>query len=554
MVDIPHYYKLDRDPFLNEGVEGLFFPGGQRAELLEDLSHHARYNNSLLAVCGEMGVGKTTILDALFDTVADDTDIAAIVANPMMDDSQFASAVMEVLGEANADSDALTSLAAFLSNTNECDRLLLVLVDDAHNLPLETVSVLAQFQLDYKESFHLVFFTERSGSWLDHLVDKVTLQTWQLQPYNYEQMLAYIAYRMETAGWQGKLPFSEQQLNTIFKQSGGVPSLVNQLSTDTLYELMQAAQRRPMASRLPLIIGAAIGLSLLMLAIIWSDDDPSASAKLSDQQSVAGVVLREANNDKEKNLKNKKIVSLALPLSSDKKDSSNKKASINNEESSSKKENSQDKDSTQKKATSYENTIIKEVKVSNPNKQRQTEQNKNKNTILVKNTSMQQKSAEATVEEKNISALNGDKNSSSKAAENSLNQQAEKPAKIVVKEPAKAVQPVSKAPKIAKIKPSHYSKSEQKLLASPGDHYVLQLVGMSDRKRLDDYIRRLPKNIEPQTYRRTLNGKTLYMVVTGEFASSVDAQKGIKRLPVQLQKQKPWAKRLSSVHKEIISR
>ncbi len=522
MVDIPHYYKLDRDPFLNEGVEGLFFPGGERAELLEDLSHHARYNNSLLAVCGETGVGKTTILDALFDTVADDTDIAAIVANPMMDESQFAAAVMEVLGEANADSDALTSLANFLSNTNECDRLLLVLIDDAHNLPLETVSVLAQFQLDYKESFHLVFFTERSGSWLDHLADKLTLQTWQLHPYSFEQMLEYIAYRMETAGWQGKLPFSEQQLNTIFKQSGGVPSLVNQLSTDTLYELMQAAQRRPMANRLPLIIGGAIGLSLVMLAIIWSDDDPSTSAKLSDQQSVADVALPETDDDKEKNRQNKKIVSLALPPSRDKKDSSNKKASINQKEST------QEKVSARKKAVSHENTTTKESIVSNANKQ-QTE--KSKNTSIVKNPSAQPK-----------------------AAENSLNQQTEKPAKIVVKEPAKAAQSVSEAPKISKIKSSPYNKSEQKLLASPGDHYVLQLVGMSDRKRLDDYIKHLPKNIKTQTYRRTLNGKTLYMVVTGEFASSADAQKGIKRLPSKLQKQKPWAKRLSSVHKEIISR
>ena len=550
MVDIPHYYKLDRDPFLNEGVEGLFFPGGERAELLEDLSHHARYNNSLLAVCGETGIGKTTILDALFDTVADDTDIAAIVADPMMDESRFAAAVMEVLGEASADSDALKSLADFLSNTNECDRLLLVLVDDAHNLPLETVLALSHFQLDYKESFHLVFFTEHSGSWLDHLADKVTLQTWLLQPYSFEEMSSYIAYRMETAGWQGKLPFSEQQLNTIFKQSAGLPSLVNQLATDILYGLMQAAQKRPVVSRLPLIIGAVIGLSLVMLAIIWSDDNPSAIAKLPDQQA-AGVVLRETDDDKEKNWQNKKIVSLALPLSSDKKDSSNKKSNIN------KKESTQGKVSSQKKAASYENTVTKEAIVPNANKQPQTEK-KTENTSLVKKTSVQPKGAAGTVEEKNISALNGDKNSLSKEAEDSAKQQAEKHAKIAIKQPVKAVPPVSKpvakAPKTSKIKSSPYNKSEQKLLASPGDHYVLQLVGMSDRKRLDDYIKHLPKNIETQTYRRTLNGKTLYMVVTGEFASSADAQKGIKRLPSKLQKQKPWAKRLSSVHKEIISR
>lgn len=534
MVGIPHYFKLERDPFLNEGVEGLFFPGGQRAELLEDLCHHARYNSDLLAVCGEPGIGKTTILNALFDAAGDDTDVAAIDANPMMDERQFAAAVMQALNEVGDGSDALSALSYFLSHTDMCDRLLLILIDDAHNLPVETVLALQHFQLDHKNAFHLVFFIEHSDSWLDYLPDTVAIQTWQLQPYSHQQMLEYIAYRMETAGWQGKLPFNNQQLEDIFIRSGGIPSQVNQFSTDTLYECMQARSKGSIASRLPLIIGAAAGLTLFLLAIFWSNDDSFDNENLSNEKLAEGVVLREKNSgnmdtdadsgneinsEAGEKKSNKKIVALASPLGSDADVYMNKEKSV---------------DKTEHVVTSAAITST----TTNGRGLQASVSNAELSSVLSKDTG----DLGHDVQEK---------------TKEDIKQPTEKkPAvqKTIVEKKKMLSKP---APKISssapKPKRSPYTKSEQQLLASPKNHYVIQLVGMSDRKRLDKYISQLPKNIDIKTYQRKLNGKALHVAVSGEFANSAAAQKGIERLPLELRKQKPWAKQISSVHKEILS-
>lgn len=559
MVDIPHYFKLDRDPFLNEGVEGLFFPGGRRAELLEELIHHARYNNGLLAVCGDQGIGKTTILDVLFDSVGEDTDVATIVANPMMDENQFAAAVMMVLGESSGDIDALAQLTDFLSNTAECDRLLLVLVDDAHNLPAETVIGLNGIQTRYKDLFHLVFFTEQVGSWLEQLAGEIVFQTWVLEPYSYSQMLEYLSYRMETAGWRGKQPFSDQQLKYIFGQSGGNPLRINQLATDTLYGLMADATKRPVASRLPLILGATLGLTLFFILIIyWPGDKTMMDNPVADIEIPAGKIQRESGElaEDQEQQKNVKTVALPPPLVSPKKTLNElKKAPLDKSiaqtalELRSSAQSVKAADTENRNGESV-NEDVNNDQIDKPAASLATTDTSSSGSLpkLAKNT-------ERDESKEQYKSAGSQSKPVAEPGPSSSPKLADKPKLKVKPSPAPVSAPVAKEKKKTVVpKKSPYSQHERQLLARPADHYVIQLVGMSDRKRLDDYIRQLPKGIESKYYRRDLKGKMLYMVVTGEFASSADAQKGIDRLPTKLRKQKPWAKRLALVHKEIVSR
>ena len=42
MQDWYEFYGLDRDPFAEGGMYGLFYPGGARQEMVEQLLHLAR--------------------------------------------------------------------------------------------------------------------------------------------------------------------------------------------------------------------------------------------------------------------------------------------------------------------------------------------------------------------------------------------------------------------------------------------------------------------------------------------------------------------------------
>ena len=44
------HYGLDRDPFAEAGVQGLFYPGGARQESIEQLQHLARFGDCVLLV------------------------------------------------------------------------------------------------------------------------------------------------------------------------------------------------------------------------------------------------------------------------------------------------------------------------------------------------------------------------------------------------------------------------------------------------------------------------------------------------------------------------
>jgi type II secretory pathway predicted ATPase ExeA len=53
------HYNLDRDPFAEGGVQGLFYPGGARQETVEQLQHLSRFSDCVLLVTGIAGMGKT---------------------------------------------------------------------------------------------------------------------------------------------------------------------------------------------------------------------------------------------------------------------------------------------------------------------------------------------------------------------------------------------------------------------------------------------------------------------------------------------------------------
>jgi DamX protein len=449
------------------------------------------------------------------------------------------------VGEPAENKEALVQLDEVLTDIMSGDQIQLILVDDAHTLSADVVEKIYRFQCAHSDSLHLVFFSDIAGCWLKQLSEEIIPQVWTLEPYNQQQTLEYLKYRMETAGWQGKLPFSEEQVSAIYRKSAGCPGQINLLATVALQELMQEASARPASSRWPLYVGVSAGVAFLVVGLLYKPDN-SAELSVSQDAISGGAVLRgdvqgnhSGNNQDSRTQTNKKLIPLDLPIGEAGEHVSGQTGHAA--------EVAQDKLSGLKTAAVPENEGRGEefeVKVpDSPGK-----------VILEKIPPMAQAQllTDAT-DSKGAAREETLANPKAKLEQKSdhVDGAARQPKTL----PSKAVSAKAGTTKPAQSQQlSAFSRQEQAILALPEEHFVIQLLGVSDRKRLDEYLSTLPKDISIRYYRRELNGKTLYVLITGEYASPEVAQRGISRLPARLRKQKPWVKQLKVVHKEIMSR
>ena len=80
-------FDIDREPFSDAGISGLFYPGAGRQQALEQLLHLVRYGPPLLFVMGAEGSGKTLLSRQLIRQI--DSGIfscVSIEATVLMDD------------------------------------------------------------------------------------------------------------------------------------------------------------------------------------------------------------------------------------------------------------------------------------------------------------------------------------------------------------------------------------------------------------------------------------------------------------------------------------
>ncbi|MBD8801579.1 SPOR domain-containing protein, partial [Pseudomonas syringae] len=83
---------------------------------------------------------------------------------------------------------------------------------------------------------------------------------------------------------------------------------------------------------------------------------------------------------------------------------------------------------------------------------------------------------------------------------------------------------------------------------APG-RYVVQILGTSSEATAQAYI--AEQGGEYRYFKKTLQGKPLYVVTYGNFSDRTAAQEAIKNLPAKVQAGKPWPRTVSSIQQEL---
>lgn len=290
------HYQFTHDPFAPRVPGFKFFPA-QRKPVLGQLHHLARYSQLLLVVSGPDGSGKTLLRQALVASTNKQSVQSVVVSAKGASDP--ASILRQIAQGLQIQRPELPAILAQVGQLALTGQEVYVLVDDAEDLSDAALTgLLGLAQGNAEGRPHVFLFAESqllprlegfaAGDESFHVIE--------LQPYSEEETREYLAQRLEGAA-QGIEVFSDDQVADIHEQSGGWPGVINQVARESLVEAMLAqrgaASRRGFSFGLPrkhLLALCVVAIGVLAAWLMQGRSGEDAAVPVIAQLPLDGSV------------------------------------------------------------------------------------------------------------------------------------------------------------------------------------------------------------------------------------------------------------------------
>ena len=238
------HYGLNEPPFRITPHPDFFFDGADRGATLEGLLYAILHDEGIVKVSGEIGSGKTTLCRVLMERLPPEVE-TVFLANPSYSRSEILHAIADELGcPAPEDSaiPALRQLQARLIELYGAGRRVVVMIDEAHAMPeetLEQVRLLSNLETTRQKLLQIVLFGQPE---LDETLDKPTMRqlkdrithSFRTRPLAGPEVAKYIAFRMRVAGYKGPDIFTATAALAIARASSGLTRRINVLCDKAL--------------------------------------------------------------------------------------------------------------------------------------------------------------------------------------------------------------------------------------------------------------------------------------------------------------------------------
>lgn len=238
------YYKLSGRPFQLTPDYRFYYDARPHKKALAYLQYGISQGDGFIVITGDIGAGKTTLIDHILSTFLGRNLIAVKVVSTQLDADNMLRSVAEKFDVRQEGSDKATVLKrieTFLLDNHRVGKPVLLFVDEAQNLPrpaLEELRMLSNFQSDSRPllQIYLVgqpeFRHTLASKDLEQLRQRV-ITSYHLGPLDADETQAYIEHRLHQVEWDDNPNFSEEAFRLIHEASGGVPRRIN-LLTDRL--------------------------------------------------------------------------------------------------------------------------------------------------------------------------------------------------------------------------------------------------------------------------------------------------------------------------------
>jgi general secretion pathway protein A len=247
------YYDLNRNPFDLTPDPGVVFMSESHQEALAILRYGVLERKGFLLLTGDVGTGKTTLLQLLLKSL-DSQVHYCLINNPALSVDDFYDTLAAGYGfppYTGKKSRFLRKFSSFLAERGHWGEKVVLIIDEAHVLPvdlLEDIRLLSNQQ--GKASGILSVFLVGQPELNQRLSDPRLLPLRQriairfhLEAFDREATANYIGFRLRQAGALRFDLFTPEALDLIHKATGGVPRLINILCDQAL--LTGFAENKP---------------------------------------------------------------------------------------------------------------------------------------------------------------------------------------------------------------------------------------------------------------------------------------------------------------------
>jgi type II secretory pathway predicted ATPase ExeA len=232
-------FKLQELPFRLSPDPQFLYLSKQHARAKAYMESTIWFTDGFVVITGEIGAGKTTLIETFLRELQTDVVIAQI-NQTQLSPIAFLQTVLVQFGFSPFNmkkAEVLATLNQFLIEQYTSGRKVLLIIDEAQNLSnrvLEEVRLLSGLETTKDKVLRIILagqpeLNEKLNSQdLIQLTQRVRLR-FHLTALTKNETVAYIDHRLEVAGSQGRRIFAEDTYPTIYKYTGGVPRLINTL-------------------------------------------------------------------------------------------------------------------------------------------------------------------------------------------------------------------------------------------------------------------------------------------------------------------------------------
>jgi putative secretion ATPase (PEP-CTERM system associated) len=238
-------FSFSGSPFRLAPDPKFFFGSKSHNKAMSYLHYGLRQAEGFIVITGEIGAGKTMLIGHLLDQLDRSNVVAANLLTPNLEAADLLSHILsafriEAAGEGKA--SEIEAFEDFLFDQLNHGRRVLLVVDEAQNLPLKTLEelrVLSNMEYDGTPLFQVFligqpdFRETMARADMEQLRQRV-IATYHLEPMSREETEGYVKHRLTQVGWTGEPALAREAFDAIFAATGGLPRKIHKLCNRVL--------------------------------------------------------------------------------------------------------------------------------------------------------------------------------------------------------------------------------------------------------------------------------------------------------------------------------
>jgi len=240
-----NFFNLKKEPFqITPDPSFLYLSPGHR-EALASIIYGVEKKKGFVLIVGAVGVGKTTVLRSYLEKI-DKTSLRVIyLFNSNLSYHnllRFMFRELDLTPESDEVSEMVNQLHLALVNEYQQGRNVLLLIDEAQNMPadtLENLRMLSNLETSTEKLLQIVFSAQTEFEKtlnleeLRQLKQRIAVKA-VIAPLSRQEALSYIQHRLKKASDRDPIIFSDGALKEIVRNAQGIPRVINILCDNCL--------------------------------------------------------------------------------------------------------------------------------------------------------------------------------------------------------------------------------------------------------------------------------------------------------------------------------